>query len=146
MEIRPYQNKDETDVVRLWRLVFPDNPPWNDPLSDIHRKLTMQRELFLVAVLENKVVGTIMAGFDGHRGWIHLLAVLPEFRKLNIGRDLMLRVERDIKAYGCTKVNLQVRATNKGVIEFYRKLGYLVEDHVSMGKLFSSTPNDNSSR
>ena len=144
MIIRPYHEADELDVIQLWRVVFPKNPVWNDPLSDIRRKLTMQRDLFLVAALENKVIGTLMAGFDGHRGWVHLLAVLPEFRRQNIGKELMQRAEHDLKAYGCTKLNLQVRSTNKGVIEFYRKLGYLIEDHVSMGKLFSSETSDHS--
>ena len=137
ISIRQYQEYDEAQIVNLWRVVFPENPAWNDPLSDIRRKLSVQRELFLIAELENKIVGTIMAGFDGHRGWVHLLAVLPEYRKQNIGRELMQRVENDIQSTGCAKLNLQVRANNKGVVEFYSKLGYNVEERVSMGKLLT---------
>ena len=135
MIIRSYQEVDEASVAQLWRTVFPDAPGRNHPETDIRRKLTIQRELFLVAELEKNIVGTAMAGYDGHRGWVYYVAVLPEYRQRNIGRELMKRVEHDLKALGCTKLNLQVRATNKGVVEFYSKLEYQIEDHVSMGKM-----------
>jgi ribosomal protein S18 acetylase RimI-like enzyme len=134
LEIRPYEDGDENGVVALWREVFPDAPPWNDPRGDIRRKLGVQRELFLVAVNEDGLVGTAMAGFDGHRGWVHLVAVSPRHRRRGIGAALMKRVERDIVRHGCGKLNLQVRETNRDVIEFYERLGYKIEDRVSMAK------------
>jgi ribosomal protein S18 acetylase RimI-like enzyme len=139
MNIRPIQEADEAAVAALWRTVFPSAPIWNHPESDIRRKLLTQRELFIVAELENTIVGTAMGGFDGHRGWVYYVAVLPEFRRRNIGRVLMERVEHDLIAFGCTKINIQVRNTNKGVVEFYRRIGYLIEDHVSMGKLLNKS-------
>jgi ribosomal protein S18 acetylase RimI-like enzyme len=114
--------------------VFPDNPPWNEPKADIHRKLGVQRELFLVGDLGGRVVATVMAGFDGHRGWVHLVAVAPDCRQHGFGRVMMLEAERRLRQIGCTKINLQVRASNRGVVSFYEKLGYAVEERVSMGK------------
>ncbi len=119
--IRAYAETDEAQVVRLWREVFPDNPSWNVPKADIDRKLTVQRELFLVGERLGEIVATVMAGFDGHRGWVHLVAVAPA----------------QLREIGCTKVNLQVRATNQGVVSFYEKMGYAVEERVSMGKRLS---------
>ncbi len=132
--IRPYAEPDESQVIQLWREVFPDNPSWNVPKADINRKLTVQRELFLVGVLGSEIVATVMAGFDGHRGWVHLVAVAPKHRRQGFGQAIMAEAEKRLRDIGCTKINLQVRATNEGVISFYQKLGYAVEERVSMGK------------
>lgn len=134
MEIRPYLDADEAGVIGLWREVFPNAPAWNDPRTDIRRKLAVQRDLFLVAVVEDRIVGSAMAGYDGHRGWIYYLAVKPEYRRLGIGTALMQAVERALARADCPKLNLQVRATNQQVVAFYRRLGYQVEERVSMGK------------
>ncbi len=134
MQIRPYRESDEQPVVALWREVFPDAPPWNDPRRDVARKLFEQRELFLVATVDGSVVGTVMAGYDGHRGWVYYLAVSPEQRRTGIGTALMQRVEADLAAVGCPKLNLQVRASNEEAVSFYQRLGYVIEQRVSMGK------------
>jgi len=134
MEIRPYTDSDRDDVARLWREVFPDSPPWNRPEDDIERKRTVQPGLFLVAIDDEELVGTAMGGFDGHRGWVYYVAVRPEHRRKGIGASLMRAVEKGVAGIGCTKLNLQVRSTNREVIEFYRKIGYEIEDRVSMAK------------
>lgn len=132
--VRAYAESDEAQVIQLWRDVFPDNPSWNVPKADIERKLAVQRELFLVGVLDGAIVGTVMAGFDGHRGWVHLVAVAPIHQHRGFGRTMMIEAEKKLHEIGCTKLNLQVRTTNQGVISFYEKLGYAVEERVSMGK------------
>jgi ribosomal protein S18 acetylase RimI-like enzyme len=116
--IRPYAETDEAQVIQLWREVFPDNPSWNVPKADIDRQLTVQRELFIVGDLDGEIVATVMAGFDGHRGWVHLVAVAPKCRQQGFGRAMMVEVERRLREIGCTKINLQVRASNDGVIAF----------------------------
>ena len=140
MEIRPYANSDEGVVAQLWGDVFASAPTWNHPETDIHRKLAVQRELFLLAVVDGQVVGTAMAGYDGHRGWVYYLAVAPGHRRKGIGTALMRRVERDLAAMGCPKLNLQVRASNEAVVAFYRKLGYQVEERISLGKRLVADP------
>jgi ribosomal protein S18 acetylase RimI-like enzyme len=134
LDIRAYAESDEAQVIQLWREVFPDNPSWNVPKADIDRKLAVQRDLFLVGALDGEIVATVMAGFDGHRGWVHLVAVAPKHRQRGIGRAMMEEAETKLREIGCTKINLQVRATNQGVVSFYEKLGYAVEERVSMGK------------
>ncbi|HTQ77586.1 MAG TPA: GNAT family acetyltransferase [Burkholderiales bacterium] len=133
MEIRSYRAADEASVVRLWTecgLVR----PWNDPHKDILRKLTVQPELFLVGVLELALVATVMAGFDGHRGWANYLAVAPDCRRRGFGRQLMHRVEARLKDMGCPKLNIQVRTGNEAVLAFYERLGYAPDRTVSLGK------------
>ena len=134
LEIRAFRPSDEPEVVQLWGAVFPNPAPWNEPLREIQRKLTVQPDLFLVAVSGGEVVGTVMAGYDGHRGWIHRLAVSPALRGGGIGRALMAEAEQRLATYGCLKVNLQVIGSNDDVVAFYEKLGYRVEDRISMGR------------
>ncbi len=133
MELRQYAPPDEDAVVQLWNRCQLTQP-WNDPRKDIQRKLTVQPELFLVGLAGGKIVATVMAGYEGHRGWVNYLAVAPEHRTKGYGRLLMRHIEERLVAMGCPKLNLQVRATNQAVLEFYRKLGYSVEERVSLGK------------
>jgi ribosomal protein S18 acetylase RimI-like enzyme len=133
LAIRMYAPVDQEAVVRLWNacgLVV----PWNDPVKDIARKLRFQKELFLVAVREGKLVGTVMAGYEGRRGWINYLAVSPAHQRKGLGRRLMQEAENRLLALGCPKVNLLVRKSNSQVIDFYRKLGFSPDDVVSLGK------------
>jgi ribosomal protein S18 acetylase RimI-like enzyme len=133
MLIRAFTERDTDAVVRLWEasgLVR----PWNDPRKDIKRKLTTQPELFLVGEVGRTVMATAMVGYDGHRGWVNYLAVAPTERGLSHGKSMMAEAERLLIERGCPKLNLQIRSDNVSVIEFYRRLGY-VEDHtVGLGK------------
>jgi len=133
MQLRPYAAADEAAVVALWRRCDLTRP-WNDPHKDIQRKLTTQAELFLVGELEGGIIATIMAGFDGHRGWVNYLAVAPEHRARGYGRLLMRHIEEKLTARGCPKLNIQVRASNQAVLAFYRKIGYSIDEAVSLGK------------
>lgn len=127
--IRAFAPADEDAVVELWHEVGLTRP-WNDPRADIRRKLTVQPELFLVAVDEpvegttGLVVGTVMAGYDGHRGWLYYLASAPSHRGQGVGRALVAEAERLLEAMGCPKVQLMVRPENEEVRGFYAELGY----------------------
>ncbi len=132
--VRSYEHGDEAQVVQLWNEVFPDNPPRNDPAADIRRKLTIQRELFLVGELAGRIVGTVMAGFDGNRGWLHRVAVADHCRRQGIGQALVHEAEKRLAEIGCPKVNLQVHSENQPAIEFYKALGFQTEERISMGK------------
>lgn len=133
--VRPFEDADEDAVAALWREVFPDDPAWNEPYRVMAKKRRVQPELFLVAVADGALAGTVMGGYDGHRGWVYSVAVRPELRRRGIGAALMSRIESALVARGCAKVNLQVRAGNEAVVAFYRRLGYGTEQRVSMGKL-----------
>jgi ribosomal protein S18 acetylase RimI-like enzyme len=133
IHIRPFQPADEAAVIALWQqcgLVR----PWNDPHKDIQRKLAVRPDWFLVGVLDGRVVACVMAGYEGHRGWLNYLAVTPEHQRRGLARAIVTEAERLLRAAGCPKINLQVRTSNTGVIEFYRRLGYAVDDVVSLGK------------
>lgn len=134
MIIRSYVEDDEPAVVDLWHEAFPDAPPWNDPVSNIRRKLPIQPELFLVGELNRRIVATAMAGFDGHRGWVYYVAVAKDCRRRKLGRAIMTEIEYRLRSFGVPKLNLQVRSTNRDVIAFYESLGFTIEDRVSMGK------------
>jgi ribosomal protein S18 acetylase RimI-like enzyme len=120
-------------VIQLWidcGLVVPHN----NPLRDIERKLRVNPEWFLVGEREGEVIASCMVGYEGHRGWINYLAVSPPFQGQGFGKAIMACAEALLMGAGCPKINLQVRAANTEVIEFYRSLGFKVDDVISMGK------------
>ena len=134
IDIRVYRESDRQDVIHLWETIFPGGAAWNKSEDVISTKRSTQPELFFVAVQDDRVVGTILAGFDGVRGWVHRLAVHPNQRRQGLASVLMRRAESDLKSIGCPKLNLQVRASNLEVLTFYESLGYTVEQRASLGK------------
>lgn len=133
MDIRTFEPRDESAVVALWGRCGLLRP-WNDPLKDIQRKLKVRPDLFLVGESEGAVIATAMAGYDGHRGWIYYLAVSPDHRRKGLGRQIMQAAEQRLRDAGCPKINLQVRSCNLEVIDFYRSIGFELDDVVSLGK------------
>ena len=133
MQIRPYAPTDEAAVVALWEKCGLLRPQ-NNPRKDIVRKLKVNPEFFLVAVESDQIVGTVMAGYEGHRGWINYLAVGPSRRRGGLGRALMAEAERVLRAAGCPKINLLVRPENQAAVAFYEALGFTVEGAISLGK------------
>ncbi len=133
MNIRPFETGDTEAVIALWQACELTRP-WNNPKLDIDRKLAVNDDLFLVAEDNGRVVGSVMGGYEGHRGWINYLAVDPTIRKQGLGRQLMLDVENRLLAKGCPKINLQVRTGNDAVIAFYEAIGFSDDNCVSFGK------------
>jgi ribosomal protein S18 acetylase RimI-like enzyme len=134
LSVRPFRADDRDPLRALWSRVFPDDPTWNAPEVMIDNKLKVQPELLLVGELAGAIVGAVIAGFDGVRGWIYHLAVAPEHRRRGFATALVRAAEQGLRDLGCPKVNLQVRATNQEVVAFYRSVGYQVEERVSMGR------------
>lgn len=132
--IRPLAASDREGVIALWQEVFSDDPPWNEPSEIIRRKGTVQPELLLVAEVQGPIVGAVVAGFDGMRGWIHHLAVDPAHRRRGVGSRLIAAGLDGLRKLGCPKVNLQIRAGNAATLAFYRSLGFEVEERISMGR------------
>ena len=134
MEIRKYQEEDRAGLIELFQKVFPDDPPHNEPSKVIDAKLAVD-DLIFVTVVDDQVIGGCIAGYDGHRGWLYAVATSPSYRRSGIGQKLVSLAVQSLKNIGCVKVNLQIRATNTEVIEFYKSLGFSTEERVSMGVL-----------
>jgi ribosomal protein S18 acetylase RimI-like enzyme len=133
--ISEYRDEHFAGVEALWREAFPHDAPWNKASTAIAEKMRFQPDLMLVALESLLVVGSVMAGYDGHRGWISRIAVLRAHRRKGIGHALLSDAERRLAALGCIKVNLQVLETNAAVVGFYEEAGYGIEPRVSMSKL-----------
>jgi ribosomal protein S18 acetylase RimI-like enzyme len=134
MEIRLYADADESSVLALWGTALADSAPHNDPVVALRRKLAVGRDLFYVAVLDEIVIGTVLGGYDGHRGWIYSVAVDANHRRRGIGSALLRHLEAELRRRGCLKANLQVRTRNLEVVAFYESLGFATDAVVSMGK------------
>lgn len=133
LTIRPFQPSDEPAVIGVWQASGLTHPN-NDPHKDIARKMKVNPELFLVGELDGQIVGTVMVGYEGHRGWINYLGVIPQYQGHGFGEALMAEAEALLRQRGCPKINLQVRTTNTKVISFYQKLGFNIDETVSLGK------------
>jgi ribosomal protein S18 acetylase RimI-like enzyme len=138
MVIRPVTGRDTDAVIALWGAVFPEygdpTRPQRDPRASIARKLAFGDGLFWLAEEEGHAIATVMAGYDGHRGWIYSLGVLPSARRTGIGRALVAEAERALAALGCPKVNLQVLTSKEGARAFWRAVGYEPDAVTSFGK------------
>ena len=94
LTIRVYNDvTDNQSVVDLWRAVFGYEAAHNDPSLAIERKMAINDGMFFVAATDASVVGTVMAGYDGHRGWLYAVAVDSKHRRLGLGRTLVERAE-----------------------------------------------------
>lgn len=133
MEIRPFAPGDTEAVVALWQRCDLTRP-WNDPRTDIARKLAVQAHLFLVGERSGAIVATVMAGYDGHRGWLNYLGVDPGHRRRGFGRAIVEAAVASLGREGCPKVNLQIRDSNRDAIAFYRSLGFETDPVLSMGR------------
>ena len=133
MQIRSCSEHDRPGVIALWEKVFPDDPPHNAPAKVFDAKLAMRDGMLFVATDSGSVIGTAMAGYDGHRGWLYTVAVSPGSRRRGIGTALVRHAVDALRTAGCTKVNLQIRPANTAVRGFYESLGFEAEERLSMG-------------
>ncbi|QIM18806.1 GNAT family acetyltransferase [Leucobacter coleopterorum] len=132
---RAFEPADTEAVVALWEACGLTRP-WNDPRADIARKLRVQPELFRVAVDDSTgdTVGSVMAGYDGHRGWAYYLATAPTHRGRGIAAALMREVEGMLEELGCPKSQLMVRNDNVEALSFYDRLNYEIADVRVLGR------------
>jgi len=136
--VSEYRNEHFAGVEALWREAFANDAPWNIASTAIAEKMRFQPDLMLVALEGLLVVGSVMAGYEGHRGWISRVAVLRAHRHKRIGQALLLEAEKRLAALGCIKINLQILETDSAVVRLYEEAGYEVEPRVSMGKRLPS--------
>lgn len=134
MQIRKYEDRDENDLVALWQKLFPDDPPHNAPKKVIAEKRRVD-DLIFVVEQDSALIGACMAGYDGHRGWLYAVGVLPDYRRTGMGAALVEHAMAELRQIGCKKLNLQIRSTNTQVAAFYKSLGFEIEDRLSMGIL-----------
>ncbi len=133
--IGPYRDRlHRAQVATLWQAAFGYDTAHNRPELAIDKKLAVDDGLFFVATDKTAVIGTLMAGYDGHRGWLYSLAVHPDYRRQGLGASLVRHGEQALIALGCLKINLQITSGNEAVVGFYEALGYGVEPRISMGK------------
>ena len=133
MLIRPYEDKDQKQVIDLWNECGLTRS-WNNPHLDIQRKQKVQAKWFFVGEENSVVIATAMFGYDGHRGWVNYLAVSLEYQRRGFAHQLMQHGEAVLKSVGCPKLNLQIRASNTQVQAFYKSIGYTEDEVVSFGK------------
>ncbi|MDK2124084.1 GNAT family N-acetyltransferase [Parachitinimonas caeni] len=137
--IRPYRPSDEADTVNLIHLAGLGQYP-NDPLADIRRIHETDGGQIFILESDDRLIGCIVASFDGRRGWVYYLAVHPDEQTKGLGRDLMVYAEAWLKQQGAPKVLLLIRDVNRHTADFYAKLGYSEEPCFCMGRWLDTPP------
>lgn len=136
MRIVTFRPDHFAGVEALWEACFPDDPPRNRAEAAIPAKLATGDSLLFVAEgPAGEVQGTVMAGYDGHRGWLYAVAVNPQLRQRGIGSALVEHACAELAARGCRKVNLQVRDGNEAAVAFYENLRFDREPRISFGRV-----------
>jgi ribosomal protein S18 acetylase RimI-like enzyme len=133
LNIRAATGSDRVAVIALWQAAGLTRP-WNDPGSDFDLALANPTSTILLAHDEAGLAGSVMAGFDGHRGWVYYLATAPDRLKHGIGGALMAAAEDWLRQLGCPRVRLMVRDDNLAARGFYRAIGYDDQAVVTMGR------------
>jgi len=131
-QIVRHSSKYQKAVIDLWKkcdLIVPQN----DPVEDIQKKLEFQPQLFLIALLDGQLIGSIMVGYEGHRGWLNYLAISPNYQKQGYGKKLVFKAIDELKKFDCLKVNVQIRKNNSSAIEFYKHLGFKDDNVIGLG-------------
>jgi len=136
MKIRKFNIKETDDIIQIWDKCGLLHPP-NNPVEEMAIKTRFQPDLFLVGEINGKVMATIMLGFEGRRGWINSLCVLPEYQGKGYGSDLMQHGMQILRKLGAPKINLLIRPGNSKVREFYKKLGFEIEEVILMAHRFT---------
>ncbi len=139
MQIRDLSPADVEAAIALWHQAGLTRP-WNPPDHDLRRALDGHTSTVLGAFEEERLVGTVMVGHDGHRGWVYYLAVEESRRGTGVGKQLMTAAEDWLRKNNAVKVQLMVRSTNEAVLGFYDRLGYLDEDVRVRSKWLSEPP------
>ncbi|MBN8849746.1 MULTISPECIES: GNAT family acetyltransferase [unclassified Sphingomonas] len=124
---------DTAALVALWEACGLTRP-WNPPTRDIARALAGPASTILVARRDGAVAGSVMAGHDGHRGWVYYLAVAPDARRAGLGRALMDAAEAWLRERGAPKLQLMVRTGNEEALAFYRALGFVDQPVAVLGR------------
>lgn len=136
MRVRAADEGDRHAVVALWHACGLTRP-WNDPEADFARAIGGEASTVLVAETDGAVVGSVMVGDDGHRGWIYYLAVAPAARRSGLGRQLMAAAEEWLRARGCPKIQLMVREDNAPALDFYAALRLERQSVVTLGRFLT---------
>lgn len=126
---------DLEDVLRLWARSGPGvQLSRSDQPGELRKKLDRDPDLFLVAEEDDRLIGTVLGGYDGRRGLIYHLSVDERFRRQGLGQALMEELEERMREKGCLKAYLMVTKDNPEAVEFYERTGWEYMDVHVLGK------------
>jgi len=142
LEIRRFEIEDTDGVLAVWESagLLRGN---SNPRNDIQKKLRHSPGSFFIGLYDGMIAATVMVGYDGLRGWLYRLAVRPEYQRRGIGTAMVEHAESWLREQGCPRVKLQIHPDKAGVVEFYRKRGFEVQELISMGKRFRAAEETN---
>lgn len=124
MIIRPMTKEDYDEVYTMWQTTSKRALSNADSKEQIERYLDRNAGMSQVAVCDGKIVGTVLAGHDGRRGFIHHMVVMPQYRRKGIGRSLAYTAIEKIKSEGIDKTHIFCYQNNETGQDFWKDFGF----------------------
>jgi ribosomal protein S18 acetylase RimI-like enzyme len=133
MDVRTMRSEDRAALIELWHACGLTRP-WNDPDRDIDLAIGAADAAILVGEEEGRLIACVMVGFDGHRGWVYYLGVVPECQRRGHGRAMFAAAQAWLEARGAPKIQLMLREENQEARHFYEALGLELQPVVTLGR------------
>ncbi|MFX1498795.1 MAG: GNAT family N-acetyltransferase [Promethearchaeota archaeon] len=131
MKIEKYAIENYDEIIKLWRKVDLTITS-SDSKEEVERMLQLNPDLFLIGKIDEKIIGVVMGGFDGRRGYVHHLAIEPKYQKKGFGKMLVDELMKKFREKKVHKVHLFIEKRNNDVITFYQKLGWEMRNDLVM--------------
>ncbi|MHA1472306.1 MAG: GNAT family N-acetyltransferase [Promethearchaeota archaeon] len=131
MKIEKFKIEYYDEVVKLW-IKTGIEVGASDTIEEVSRVFNRNPDLFLIGKEEEKIVAVVIGAFDGRRGYVHHLAVHPDYQKIGLGKTMMDALTEQFRAKNIHKVHLFIQKSNKSVLEFYNNLGWGVREDIIM--------------
>ena len=139
MKIEKYSMKSYVEVITLWRKAG-ISVGSSDTKEELEKMYQRNPQLFLIGKINKKIVGVVMGGFDGRRGYLHHLAIDPDYQKRGYGKIMMDALLGKFRKMGVHKIHLFIEKYNKEVVKFYSNSGWEIRDDLIM---MSFVPDEN---
>ena len=131
MKIEKFKIEYYDEVVELWRKAGIEMVS-SDTIDEVTRVLNRNPDLLLIGKVQEKIIAIVIGAFDGRRGYVHHLAVDPDYQKMGFGKTIMDGLIEQFRAMNIHKVHLFIEKSNKRVVEFYNNLGWDVREDLIM--------------
>lgn len=131
IKIETFSMQHYQEVLELWKRAGIDVGS-SDSKEEITLILERNPELFLVGKEQEKIIAVVIGAFDGRRGYIHHLAVDPDYQKRGYGKGILEELIARFRKKRVHKIHLFIQKENKKVIEFYIKQGWKLRDDIIM--------------
>lgn len=132
LQIREMIIEDYDEIFALWQVTTKRALSDADSRENIAKYLEHNKGMSLVGIVDGKIIATVLAGHDGRRGFIHHMAVSPDYRRMGVGRSLATEADKRIKQAGIKKTHIFCYKNNQLGQPFWKAMGFTKRDDIDV--------------